>query len=268
MVHELPVSALPAIANLIACWDFAEPAGQAREARHGLGRFPLGEAAGAIPRAVGGPLSGYAAVFDGQQHYLTLPAALRGRLNCAGPGAQVTVVAWLRRERFQHAFIAGIWQEDDHDPRRQYGLFVHLPLYGGRDNVCGHVSRFGGASPGLPYSRDYAANLTPVPLGQWVMASFTYDGCEVRAYLNEQFEPRPSYTEPGPPQGQGLSYAKNPYAWPHGLGDHQGDFTVGAVRLTRGMANHFAGHLGGLAVFDRALVASEISTLYRAFPLA
>ena len=79
------------------------------------------------------------------------------------------------------AIIAGCWQEDDGDPRRQYALFTGLDLYGGKDRVCGHVSRTGGPTPGYPYSRDYAANARPIRNGAWQFAAFTYDGAEARA---------------------------------------------------------------------------------------
>lgn len=57
-------------------------------------------------------------------------------------------------------FLGGIWQENNNDPRRQYGLFVDLPVYGGSEQVAGHVSFEGGATTGYPYSRDYSANTT------------------------------------------------------------------------------------------------------------
>jgi hypothetical protein len=206
-------------------------------------------------------VSGCAALLDGEKQYFSLPHSSTGDLNIHGAGAEVTVVAWIRWDRVQSGFIGGIWQEHNRDPRRQYGLFVHLPVYGGDRNVCGHVSLLGGSSPGLPYSRDYSANSSPVPLGEWTVAAFSYDGREVRSFLNGVFEPRATYTEAGPPMGEGLSYAKNPYSWPHGLGDNAGDFTVGAVQLTAGMGNFFAGAIGGLAVYSRALDATELTKL-------
>jgi hypothetical protein len=99
-----------------------------------------------------------------------------------------------------------------------------------------------------------------VPIGEWVCAAFTYDGQDVRSYLNGQFELRLKYQEPGPPLGDGRSYSKNPYLWPHGLGNNGGDFTEGAVQLTSGMGNFFAGAIGGLAVFRSCLKQEFIHT--------
>ncbi|MNL87858.1 hypothetical protein D3C87_2172410 [compost metagenome] len=56
----------------------------------------------------------------------------------------------------------------------------------------------------------------------------------------------------------------NPYAYPEGLyagGAAGADFTVGAVYRSGAMGNFFAGHLGGLAVFNRALGDEELARL-------
>lgn len=258
------IAAVRAVPDLVAFWDFAEPAGTARASWPNGYELTDGNASVPVARVAGGLFSGYAARFDATNQWLTLPNAELGGLNIAGPSAQVTVVAWVRRTTENNSFIAGIWQEDNNDPRRQYGLFVDLPMYGGPDNVCGHVSLTGGPSPGLPFSRDYSANLTPVRNDRWHMVAFTYDGTYARSWLDGRFESRPSYTEPGAPNGQGLTYPKNPYYFPDGLGDNGGDFTVGAVRLTAGMRNQFQGQISGVAVYNRALTAEELSRLHLA----
>lgn len=257
--HLAKVSEVP---DLVAVWDFSEPEGATLwKSKAGTGEFPLRVGDGAPKPHPEGPLSGRSLEFDGEKDFLFLPNAELGDLNISGKGASVSVVAWVWRVNPLHSFVGGIWQEHDGDPRRQYGLFIHLPLYGGKDNVCGHVSQAGGASPGLPYSRDYSANISSVPFREWVCAAFTYDGIEARSYLNGVFEPRPEYKEPDPPKAMGWTYSKNPYRFEEGLGDNGGDFTVGAVLLTRGMGNHFGGRIGGLAVFRRALPPDELQRL-------
>ncbi|WP_225726516.1 MULTISPECIES: LamG domain-containing protein [unclassified Nocardia] len=193
-----------------------------------------------------------------------------GALNVGAGGDSVSVFAWIRRAPSPEChFVAGIWVEDDHAPKRQYGLFVDLPLYGGADRVCGHVSRTGGRSPGLPFSRDYSASDRVVPFQQWQFIGFTYDGDAITSYLDGIADSYRGFTEPAPPDGLGLTYAKNPYRIPDGQGsagmnDAPAEFTVGAVRLTRGPGNHFAGEIGGIAVFDAALTGEQVRSLARA----
>jgi hypothetical protein len=55
--------------------------------------------------------------------------------------------------------------------------------------------------------------------------------------------------------------SKNPYYFPHGMGNNGSDFTVGAVLLKSGMGNFFKGQIGGLAIFDRALFSKQIKNL-------
>ena len=269
-VHAGNPAIVESIDGLVSFWTFGEAAGSPKLSRSG--QFPLADGnAALVTRVSGGPFSGYSALFNGTSSFLTLPNASLGGLNISGTNARVTVVAWVKRNDSNVGFIGGIWQEDNNDPRRQYGLFLDLPTYGGDDSVCGHVSWSGGPSPKfpgssefLPYSRDYSANRSPVLNSRWTTVAFTYDGASARSYIDGQFEERASYTEPGPSTGYGLTYAKNPYVFTSGLGNNGGNFTVGAVKLTGGMANHYQGEIGGLAVYDRALSAGEMFRLHAA----
>lgn len=259
--------------NLVALWDFSEAPGQARLAHNGL--YALQERGSSpstpttVQRVGGGPISGYAAQLTGEE-FFSLARAQSGALNITGSG-KLTVIAWVKRQPkvgFTSAngnaensaeFIAGMWNE--RDVTRQYGLYVNLPFYGGGNQVCGHVSVDGGPTPGYPFSRDYSANVTPVPTGQWSTIAFTYDGTWVKSYLNGVFEARPTFTD-----NLGHTYSKNPYYYPQGLYDGLGpkggaDFTVGAVTWDGFIHNRFVGLIGGVAVFDRALSDAEISSL-------
>lgn len=200
-------------------------------------------------------------VFDGAGGHLRLPPDEVGNLDMSAAG-QVTVVALVRRDALGHGFLAGLWQEVDSDPRRQYGMFIDLPVYGGGDQVVGHVSTTGGPSEGLPYSRDYAASARMVRPGAWRVVAFRYDGKFVTAFLDGIADPRPDFTEIGPPLGQGLRYAKNPFRFDRGLyAGPLAEFTVGAVRLSSGIGNAFNGRISRLAVWDRALSDNEIWAL-------
>jgi hypothetical protein len=142
---------------------------------------------------------------------------------------------------------------------------VSLPHYNGKNQVCGHISQTGKPTPPFPYSIDYSASKQEVPAGEWVCVAFTYDGTQIKSYLNGVFEKR----EPelirnttgfeGYPDG--LTQRKNPYDFPDGMGDNGSDFTVGAVLLKSGMGNFFKGQIGGLAIFDRALSPHELKRL-------
>ena len=244
-------------------WDFRAGFRAVDDSGHGLRLRPL-SAVGPrwrVDSEVGGVMH-----FDGVTDALTIPAAETGALDVSRRGDQVTVVALVRRSSLATGFIAGMWQEDDSDPRRQYGLFVSLPTYGGAQQVCGHVSATGGANPGIPFSRDYAASERQVALGRWSVVAFSYDGAEIVAYLDGEADARPHYREPGPPLGAGLSYAKNPYRFPDGLNRRvTSDFTIGAVRLSAGMGNNFAGDLARVAVWATALDAAQHLALARAW---
>jgi len=251
--------------GLVALWDFKEPSGQSRQAV-GTADFPLAETGGPVPRYSEGPLSGYSAGF-GQGAYLSLPNARTGALNIHGPKQGVTVVAWVNWTGERTGFVGGMWNEYQGGGKRQYGLFVSLPYYNGKDQVCGHISKTGKPTPPFPYSIDYSASKQPVPPNEWVCVAFTYDGNMIKSYVNGVFEARPAelidHTRGMTGYPDGLTQSKNPYFFPDGIGNNGSDFTVGAVLLKSGMGNLFTGKLGGLAVFDRALSATELTRLVR-----
>jgi len=253
------VSKIKSSSGLVAFWDFKEEAGKARKA-FGEGKFPLKEQKGTIPRIDEGPLSGYSALFR-DSTFLRIPYPKTGKLNIYGKNRGVTVMAWVKWEG-KTGFVGGMWNEYASGGKRQYGLFVSLPHYNGGDQVCGHISYTGKPTPPFPYSIDYSASKQTVMKGEWQFVAFTYDGENIRSYLNGEFETREPElirnTKGFPGYPEGMTHSKNPYFYPDGMGNNGSDFTVGAVLLARGMGNYFRGQIGGLAVFDRALSAEEI----------
>jgi hypothetical protein len=249
--------------GLVALWDFKEEAGQARKAL-GKGEFALQEINGPIARIAEGPLSGFS-VGLGTGSYLSLPHSETGDLNIHGENQGVTVVAWVKWTGEQTGFVGGMWNEYQDGGKRQFGLFVSLPYYNGKNQVCGHISNTGKPTPPFPYSIDYSASKQEVPAGEWVCVAFTYDGKYIKSYLNGFFEKRDpeliQHTEGFEGYPEGLTQSKNPYFFPDGMGDNGSDFTVGAVLLKSGMGNFFKGQVGGLAVFDRALTPKELKLL-------
>lgn len=192
--------------------------------------------------------------------YLRIAPESIGRLNIGAQGKNsVTVAVWVKRTNTGTGFLAGLWQEDNNDPRRQYGAFAHLPTYGGSNKACMHVSKTGAPTPGYPYSRDYSASGQTITNDVWQLHVGTYDGAEARSYLNGAFQAISSFTD-----SVGNTYSKNPYPFADGLNSTPCEFTVGAVTLTAGPGNYFGGEMAKLRVWDRALSASEIAALYTA----
>jgi hypothetical protein len=251
---------IKSVNSLVALWDFREKSGTERKAS-GISSFPLKEMNGPVRRVNEGPISGYAAEFNGE-NYLSLAHAETGALNIHGKDAQGTVIAWVKWTGTQTGFIGGMWNESTDGGKRQYGLFVSLPYYNGSDQVCGHISNTGKATPPFPYSIDYSASKQKVDKNKWCCVAFTYDSEYIKSYYNGKFEARLpeliSHTKGFEGYPNGLTQSKNPYYYPDGMGDNGSDFTVGAVQLKNGMGNIFIGLIGGLAVYNRALSEYEI----------
>ncbi|HWR99263.1 MAG TPA: LamG-like jellyroll fold domain-containing protein [Prolixibacteraceae bacterium] len=263
-INNLLVDRIMHTKGLTALWLFDEKEGTKRKA-FGKDPYPLTEMNGTIPRISEGPLSGYSAEFR-TKAYLMLPNSKTGKLNIYGTKAEVTVVAWIKWSGEQTGFVGGMWNEYQDGGKRQYGLFISLPYYNGRDQVCGHISRTGKPTPPFPFSIDYSASKQRVPANEWCCAAFSYDGTYIKSYLNGKFEPRGpepiDHTKGFEGYPEGLIGSKNPWYFPDGMGDNGSDFTVGAVLLKSGMGNYFRGQIGGLAVFNRALTEDELSGFY------
>ena len=251
--------------GFVALWKFDEEPGNSRIAI-GENDFPLQEYNGKIPRVNEGPVSGYSVKLDGST-YLALANSNTGKLNIHGEKIGVTVIAWIKWAGEQTGFVGGMWNEYLEGGKRQYGLFVSLPHYNGRDQVCGHISKTGKPTPPFPYSIDYSASGQKVPVNEWCCIAFSYDGQFIRSFLNGEFEKREpeliNNTTGFEGYPDGLVQSKNPYYFPYGIGDNGSDFTVGAVLLKSGMGNFFKGQIGGLAVFSKALSEEEIRALIR-----
>ena len=251
------VKRVESLPNLVAYWDFQ---GEEYLRSKGNVEATLRGEQGAIPALVEeGPVSGHSLRFDGDD-YLYIPYAETGDLNVQS--GEVTVVAWVKWTAEQIGFVAGMWNEYEDGGKRQYGLFVSLPHYNGRNQVCGHISLTGKPTPPFPYSIDYSASPQTVPTDEWCAVAFTYDGEYIRSYFNGQFEQREEelidHTAGFEGYPDGLRQIKNPYYFPDGIGDNGSDFTVGAVFVNKRIGNFFKGQIGGIAVYDRALTAEEV----------
>lgn len=246
--------------SLVALWNFADTTGiPIAGTAKGVKLLPFEK-----PKyGSEGPLSGKSIVLDGKTDYWYIKNEKSSTLDIKTNS--VTVIAWVKWKGGT-GFVAGKWNESENRGKRQYGLFVSLPHYNGDSEVCGHISKNGGATPPFPYSIDYAASPQKVPLNTWVCVAFTYDGTYIKSYFDGKFkssEPELIKNTKGfiKEKPEGLIQVKNPYHYPDGMGNNGSDFSVGGVQLKKGMGNFFKGEIGGIAIFDKALKAEEILKL-------
>jgi hypothetical protein len=240
--------------SLVAEWKFSEA------------QAPFYATNGGLPLALGNTTPvprvttpwGYG-VTIGSPGYLKLASTYQNVLNVGKTTQKVTVAAWVKRTNAGTGFIAGAWQEDTADPRRSYGMFVNLGMYGGANKSCMHVSKTGTATPGYPYSRDYSASGQTITNDVWEFHVGTYDGAIAKSFLNGAFVAIDSFKD-----NQNNTYRKNPYDFTDGLNAEPCDFTVGAVLVSSGMSNYFGGDIAKVRVWDRALSDTEVKALYDA----
>ena len=254
--------ALAPLGGLVAFWDFQEAAGEPRVSRGGSQPLALKEQKGPIERAEAGVFGPYSArVKRGQ--WLMVERKGIGPLDLHGKDAQVSVVAWVRREDpASWQAIAGAW--DETRQTRQYCLFLNAPRgtrademkrYPLANRIHGHVSAIGGPTPGNPFCITYSSGATEIPLREWHCLAMTYDGRASRVYVDGRLDALEQY---------------NPFPYPDGLfdgGATGADFTVGAVHRGGSWGNFFGGQIGGLAIFRRALSAEEMQALAAGVPL-
>jgi hypothetical protein len=250
--------AVMTLPGLVSFWDFQQPAGQQRLA-HGQGAYALHEAGGTIDRSDGGIFGPYCAqVAEGR--WLECPREACPLLNLHGPEAEVSVLAWVRREdrRYQHAqAVAGIWHDAIH--RRQYGLFIDIRQQDSSDQVAGQISCVGAQNGGQKYNCEAAIGSTRISSG-WHFLACTFGraesgGNEARVYIDGRLDQRP-----------GL----NPSSWSGGIangGAGGADFTVAAVHRAGEVGEWFVGAIGGVAVCNRAVSAQAIEAVHALVPM-
>ncbi len=257
------------VPGLVCFWDFQEEAGQPRRSR-GPHAYALEERLGPIRRVAGGIWGPYSAHIDGGQ-WFCCPREACPALNIHGPDAQFTILAWIQRttdRRWQ--YIAGMWNETEAE--RQYALFVNghrktdWRTFTRTPADCqphAYMSAGGGATPGNPFCFSYATGATRLEKNRWYFLAATYDQRELRVYVDGRLDALQHYNPfryPGKPifdggrDGADFTVAQRAVpSWPdYPKGKH--DRPVG-----------FAGRLGGLAVYRRALGAKEIQKIHLAW---
>jgi hypothetical protein len=254
-LDENPNQYLLSVPNLLCLWDFDRPNDLTSK---GMFDYELLEINGEIERAREGILSDWSLdILENQ--YLTIPRLECPGLNIRGMEAQVTVLAWVKRKPKLSSpddceAIAGMWNETQRN--RQYCLFLNIRLHGSSDQVCGHISGVGSPTLGEKWCVDVSLGQQSVLYDEWTFVAMTYDGQQIRSYLNGEIDAR---------------LGRNPYPYELGIfngGESGSDFTIGAVHRLGQMGNNFAGKLGGLAIFDRAISEKEISQIHSNYPLS
>ncbi len=236
---------LLSIPNLLCMWDFADPSPLVAKGKFPYVLLPAGKLGDEEAITKEGTLN----IAEGAYYYI--PRADCQALNIHGKNAEVTVMAWVKRSSksfVQCEAIAGMWNETE--KKRQYCLFLNLRLFDSADQVCGHISGVGGATPNQQWCVDAAIGQHKVEFEEWTFVAFTYDGKTIKSYLNGEFDARAE---------------RNPYPYQEGIfdgGADGSDFTVGAVHRLGEMGNDFVGEIACLAVFDRALTEQELLECY------
>lgn len=242
--------------GLVSFWNFKDPERGGFRAV-GPGNYllrPRPSFPEIVPDGVFGPHS----VRLKPGYWLECPRMQCPMLNISGQPCGVTVVAWLRWNQVSHCqFVAGMWDETNRS--RQYGLFLNLNRrYSSAHNAHGHVSAEGGPTQGERCCITYSTGATELEVGQWYTLAMTYDGEYSRVFVNGKLDTNPVEDKRFGPL--------NPFRYADGLYDggmRGADFTVGAVDSSGKMNNWFDGDLAGIAVFNRALIESEIAHLHR-----
>jgi hypothetical protein len=229
-------------------------------------------------RAVlGAPFGARAAAFDAPMVYnnsarLFAPRAAAPGITSgiAGPDARVTIVAWvqlLSASVVGGPLIAGAWDEfgveGGRTGARQYALFLNLGACRGApsfaNGVAAHISPVGGPTPGSPYCETAACDPRVLVPGAWQCIANTYDGVNIKAYLNGTLV---------------ANGARNPFPLTGGIYDAErvggfgAEFGVGLNRVnasadgrTGGFhwENRFEGLLGGIAVYNESLALADVA---------
>lgn len=246
--------------SLVAFWDFKEPAGSPRKSKsfNSDVSYNLLEANGPVETLNEGPVEKSAVRIE-QGNWLFIPRDSIGDLNIYGDDAEVTVLTWIKKDSDKiWQAIAGVWDETHN--KRQYYLYSNahsrtfqdeMVRYPAKDMIHGHISATGGVSPGERAWISYASSNDAVEVGVWTMVAMTYDGKEIKLYVNGRLS---------------RNERTNPFKYEDGIfdgGSDGADFTVGANHVQGKMTNQFIGAISGLLVFKRALREKDIMWIYR-----
>ncbi|WP_297338195.1 LamG-like jellyroll fold domain-containing protein [Algoriphagus sp.] len=238
--------------NLVALWDFDKPIQKGWNSSISKNHF-LAFGGMPVDQVFDSDLKRKVADFK-DSTWLKLPRENLGELNIFGKDAKLTVMALVnkRSEKTWQA-IAGVW--DESRSKRQYYMFLNasskthqdeMKRYPSQGRLHGHISALGGKTPGEVAWISYASSKESIPEKTWVWISMTYDGKEIKVYVNGKLDKDP---------------LTNPFNYEAGIYDggvDGADFTVGANSVANRMTNQFIGRMAYLAVFKKDLTGKEI----------
>jgi hypothetical protein len=241
--------------NLIAFWDFDEPVNGGWNSVNSKSYFlAFGEAK--VGQVFDHDLDRNVADFqDGQ--WLSIPRAQLADLDISGKNAALTVIALVKKESEKNwQAIAGVW--DESRSKRQYYMFLNasskthqedMKRYPSQGRLHGHISALGGKTPGQVAWISYASSKEPVLGHTWVWIAMTYNGKEIKVFVDGELQKDPQM---------------NPFNYPEGIYDGEldgADFTVGANSVANRITNQFIGRMAFLGVFKKALTTDELQKL-------
>jgi hypothetical protein len=268
--HTGPLRAAPKVLDvpgLICFWDFQEPGGQLRRSR-GPYDYRLRERLGEIARVEDGVWGPYSARIKPTQ-WLSIDRDDCPALMIKGNGAQYTILAWIKRDSERPwQYIAGVWNETESE--RQYALFINgrrktdYRTFTRTDANCqahAYLSVEGGKTPGNLACFSYATGATRLEEDRWYFVAATYDQESLKVYVDGTLDALENY---------------NPFVYPDKPifdgGDDGVNFTI-AQRAIPGWKEYpdtpfekegFSGQIGGLAVYNTALSATQIAAVHTA----
>jgi hypothetical protein len=239
-------------ANLVAFWDFDRPVQEGWMSVNS-NRYFLAFGDLPVEQVFDLGLNRDVAVFR-DRAWLRIPRENLGELNIYGKDPELTVMALVKKESEKNwQAIAGVW--DESRSKRQYYVFLNasskthqdeMKRYPSEGRLHGHISALGGKTPGEVAWISYASSKESVPQQTWVWISMTYDGKQIKVFVDGKLEKDP---------------LTNPFKYADGIydgGTDGADFTVGANSVANKMTNQFIGKMAFLAVFKKELTAKEI----------
>jgi hypothetical protein len=223
-------SCIPVPANMVGWWTGDGNADDIVGGNHGTLMGGAGFATGMV---------GQAFSFDGVDDFVSIADALSFDLTTA-----ITLDAWIRRTKFD-AFqcIVGKFSGNAFpyapgpDAQRSYMLYIH-----NSERLAMIISTNGGQGSG-----DHAYVFgSSVPLNTWVHVAGTYDGSSINIYLNGDPAGSVPYTQPAFVSTAPVTI---------------GTFVQGGYQQ---QILSFGGNIDEVEIFNRALSASEIASIYQA----
>ncbi|MBA7660724.1 hypothetical protein ES703_68730 [subsurface metagenome] len=223
-------SCIPAPANMVGWWPGDGNADDIVGGNHGTLMGGAGFATGMVDQAFS---------FDGMDDFVSIADAPSLDLTTA-----ITLDAWIRTTKSNaYQCIVGKFSGNalpyapGEDAQRSYMLYVHSS-----NSLAMIISTNGGQRPG-----DHAYVIgTIVPENTWVHVAGTYDGSSINIYLNGNPAGSVSYNQPA-----FVSTA------PVRIG------TYVQPGYSQSMLS-FGGNIDEVEIFNRALSASEIDSIYQA----